>query len=443
MLNKIQGWISAPEYPQDHEKSRSATLLNIVLWIFISMALLYGAFAPIAPELRLRRFFVIAPFILILFLLKHTLNLGYVKITGALIVFSLWLLFTAAMFYGADYNNPAYMGYLLVVVTAGLVLNWRNAIGWGILSVITSALLISLGVKGYLPQSQEETPVLAFWMAQTVYIIVATILVSQAIRKIDEAFENTQREMHERKRIEIEREKYIKELASKNAELERFTYTVSHDLKSPLITISGYAGLLEKDAQEPNPEKFRNDIDKITEAAKKMQELLNDLLKLSRVGNLINPPEEVAFNQIVEEALALIGANLYDKRIQIRVQADMPHVRVDRIRLVEVMQNLIENAVKFSSAQAHPTIEIGSEEQNGAPVFFVRDNGVGIDPKHHERVFGLFNKLNIDNSGTGVGLALVKRIIELHGGKIWIQSELNQGATFYFTLLKIPEKSVS
>ena len=113
-----------------------------------------------------------------------------------------------------------------------------------------------------------------------------------AIRKIDEAFENTQHEIHERERVEAEREMFIEELESKNAELERFTYTVSHDLKSPLITISGYVGLLEKDAKlgDGNTEKFQNDVNRIREATAKMQALLNDLLELSRIGRLMNPP---------------------------------------------------------------------------------------------------------------------------------------------------------
>ncbi|MCC7117114.1 MAG: GHKL domain-containing protein [Anaerolineales bacterium] len=434
MFTKIRKWVAPPEYPQDHEKSRSATLLNSILWIFISMTLLYGFFAPIAPEMLLRRFGIITPFLLLLLILKRVLNLGYLKFTGVLAVVSLWTVFTIAMLYGADFNNPAYMGYLLVVVTAGLVLNWRASIGWGIISVVTNALLIFLGQKGYLPTSRQTTPLFALWMAQTVYIIVTVVLLSQAIRKIDEAFEKSQREINQRKRVEVEREKIIKELASKNAELERFTYTVSHDLKSPLITISGYAGLLENDAQLANPEKFKTDIARITEAAKKMQELLNNLLELSRIGNVVNPSEELSFNQLVEEALALVDAELRNDRVIIQVQEALPQVRVDRIRLVEVLQNLIDNAIKFSSVRPTPIIEIGCEIQNDITVFFVRDNGIGIDPKHHERVFGLFNKLTIDNVGTGIGLALVKRIIELHGGKIWIKSEVDRGATFYFTL---------
>jgi signal transduction histidine kinase len=434
MLAKLSRWAAAPRITDDHEKSRAAMLLNIVLWMFILTASAYGLLAPIDPAFRLRRVIIIAPFVIILLILKQALNLGYIRTTAVMIVTSMWLMFTAAMFYGADYNNPAFMGYLVVVVTAGLVLNWRAAIGWSLLSMITNAIILRLGQDGVLSLSKGETPPFAFWTAQTAYILVTAVLLSQAIRKIDEAFENADHEIRERKRVEAEREIFIRELESKNAELERFTYTVSHDLKSPLITISGYLGFLEKDAQAGDTKKFKNDIQRIGEAAGKMQTLLNDLLELSRVGHLMKEPEEVGFGEIVQEALSLVDIRLDEKKIRVTVQKDLPVVYVDRARLVEVMQNMLDNAAKFMGNQRDPQIEIGFDAEKDNLVFHVKDNGIGIDPTHHERVFGLFNKLDSYSEGTGVGLALVKRTIEVHGGSIWIDSNAGRGATFYFTL---------
>jgi signal transduction histidine kinase len=440
MRNRISRWVAAPAIKNDREKSRSAAVLNIVLWMFIIGASVYGLFAPIDPQYVIRRAIIIVPFLMVLLILKQLLNSGYVHTVGIMIVVAMWLVFTAAMLFGADYNNPAFMGYLIVVVTAGLVLNWKAAIGWSIFSILTNAVILTLGEKGYLTLSQGETPPLAFWAAQTVYIIVTTALLSQAIRKIDEAFENAQHEIRERSRVEAEREMFIKELESKNAELERFTYTVSHDLKSPLITISGYLGFLENDAMLEEKDKFKNDVNRIREATEKMQALLNDLLELSRVGRLMNPPEEIGFGQIVQEAMSIVDISLRQKNIKVIVQKDMPKVYVDRPRLVEVMQNLLDNAAKFMGNQPEPCIEIGINTQNDTRVFFVKDNGIGIDIAHHERVFGLFNKLDTQSEGTGIGLALVKRTIEVHGGTIWIDSRAGKGTTFYFTL---PEKSNS
>jgi len=241
-------------------------------------------------------------------------------------------------------------------------------------------------------------------------------------------------DLTERIQTELEREKLISELELKNAELERFTYTVSHDLKSPLVTIGGFLGFLEKDIQKENHEKIPHTVDRIRKAAKKMEQLLNELLELSRIGRLVNPPQEVPFMELVSETLELADGQLRVNQVEVKVDAEFPLVYVDRIRIVEVLQNLITNAAKFMGGQKNPTIEIGVKVIEGEDVFFIKDNGIGIAPEFHDRIFGLFNKLDQFAEGTGIGLALVKRIVEVHGGKIWVESELGKGATFYFTL---------
>ncbi|MCS6840300.1 MAG: PAS domain S-box protein [Roseiflexus sp.] len=246
----------------------------------------------------------------------------------------------------------------------------------------------------------------------------------------------TTRDITERKQIEAERERLIAELEQKNAELERFTYTASHDLRSPLITIQGFLGYLERDLEEGNTERTRSDIRRISAAVQKMERLLSDLLELSRIGRLSAPPQEVAFNAIVQDALDLLAGKIAERQAHISIAPDMPVVYGDRGRLVEVIQNLVDNALKFCDNQKEPVIEIGvTKESSGSPVFFVRDNGIGIDPKYHEQIFGLFNKLDPRSEGTGVGLTIVRRIIEVHGGRIWVESTgPGAGATFYFTL---------
>ena len=235
--------------------------------------------------------------------------------------------------------------------------------------------------------------------------------------------------------VESEREKLIEELEAKNAELERFTYTVSHDLKSPLITIKGFLGFIEADARSGNIQRLEADIRRIGDAAEKMQRLLNDLLELSRIGRLTNRPEEIRFNELVAEVLELVHGRLSQRSISVHVEENLPSVFGDRQRIYEVLQNLIDNAAKFMGEQPSPRIEIGRQgEMGGKPVFFVRDNGMGISPEYMDRIFGLFDKLDPQSEGTGIGLALVKRIVEFHGGRVWVESELGKGATFFFTL---------
>ncbi len=239
----------------------------------------------------------------------------------------------------------------------------------------------------------------------------------------------------ERKEAEALREQLIAELETKNAELERFTYTVSHDLKSPLVTIKGFVGLLEQDAAAGNTERMKRDIEHINHATDKMHRLLGELLELSRIGRLMNLPEAVALSELAQEAATLVAGRLVAHGVEVEIAPEMPVIYGDRLRLLEVYQNLIDNAAKFMGDQRAPRLEIGAR-QNGSEVeCWVRDNGLGIAAMYHEKIFGLFERLEAEGESTGIGLALVKRIVEVHGGRIWVESEgRGQGSTFYFTL---------
>lgn len=233
----------------------------------------------------------------------------------------------------------------------------------------------------------------------------------------------------------VERKKLIAELEASNAEMERFTYTVSHDLRNPLVTIKGFLGMLERDIQENHKDRIRSDFQRIASATDKMDELLSDLLKLSRTGRIINPPEEVDLVKLAREAIESLDARIHSKEVTIKVSPSLPTVYGDRIRLREVFENLIDNAIKYVENQKKPLIEIGVRSQANEQIIFIKDNGIGIDKRYHDRIFSLFEKLDPAIEGTGVGLALVKRIIETHGGKIWVESEgTGKGSTFCFTI---------
>jgi PAS domain S-box-containing protein len=252
-------------------------------------------------------------------------------------------------------------------------------------------------------------------------------LVDNRTRELANTIERLQREIKDR-------EKISSELEAKNAELERFAYTVSHDLKSPLVTIKGFAGLLAKDIAEQNSDKITDDLGKICGAADTMGNLLNDLLELSRVGRIMGEPVSCDLTQIAEQAAAFMTGETAKHQAEIIIE-DMPIITGDETRLIEVFQNLVENAIKFMGEQTSPRVQVGADERDGYVHCFVRDNGMGIEKEFHEQVFGLFERLSIDVDGTGIGLALVKRIVEVHGGKIWIESEgSGQGSKVIFTL---------
>jgi len=242
-------------------------------------------------------------------------------------------------------------------------------------------------------------------------------------------------DISDRKHAEAERESFIQQLEQKNAELERFTYTVSHDLKSPLITIKGFLGLLERDLKDDRAESVQDDIAEIASAADRMNRLLDDLLELSRIGRIANPVEGVALQELAQQAIELIDAEIVTSGTGIHFDSDLPVVTGDRARLLEVFQNLLHNAVRFSVDQPHPEVHLGTRQENGETVIYIRDNGIGIQPQYHDRVFSLFEQLTPDGNGTGIGLSIVKRVVHVHGGWIRIESDGDgHGSTFCFTL---------
>jgi signal transduction histidine kinase len=263
-------------------------------------------------------------------------------------------------------------------------------------------------------------------------LIIVTALFFSRQRQLLMQIEGKNRELEQRAdEIEVKNS----ELQSQNAELERFNYTVSHDLKAPLVTIKGFLGLLQKDINAQDSDAMDRDVGQIGDAADQMARLLDELLELSRIGRQMNPPENLDLSELVSEAIERVSIQIEDKGIDLRIAPDLPAVRGDPGRLLEVFQNLVDNAAKFMGDQESPRIEIGARRDNGEVYCFVRDNGVGIKPEYHDRVFDLFDRLDTRVAGTGVGLALVKRIVEVHGGRIWVESDgEGLGSTFHFTL---------
>ncbi|NKQ39860.1 MAG: PAS domain-containing protein, partial [Methanosarcinales archaeon] len=243
--------------------------------------------------------------------------------------------------------------------------------------------------------------------------------------------------------MENEKEKVMKELEFKNKELEDFTHTISHDFKSPLITIEGFANMLKDNLSEMNVNGMDENMDYlnfISNSANKMRHMMDETLKLSKMGKFVSPPKEIPYDNIIQEAMDFMHGEIVKNEVEISKAKNLPIVCVDKIRIIELLINLIGNSIKYSKKDEKPMIEIGhiindkSNESSGYAIFYVKDNGIGISKKNQEQVFELFYQTSDDNVGSGAGMAIVRKIVESHGGKVWVESEINKGTTIFYTL---------
>ena len=228
--------------------------------------------------------------------------------------------------------------------------------------------------------------------------------------------------------------RYAQELTRSNAELEQFSYVASHDLQAPLSTIAGYAQLLEKRCHNQLDAQGNKFIRNIVNSCERMQALIDDLLEYSRVGRSEKPFDVIDCNLVFEDACANLQLAIRQDRASV-TRGDLPRVRGDSFQLLQLFQNLIGNAIKYRSSEA-PMVHVGASRQGDSWVFSVQDNGIGIAEQYHPRIFQLFQRLHSQKqySGTGIGLAICQRIVDRHGGRLWVESEPNRGSTFYFSI---------
>ena len=236
-------------------------------------------------------------------------------------------------------------------------------------------------------------------------------------------------------------EQMTRELQEANHELEAFSYSVSHDLRAPLRHMDGFSRILRQEYAADLPEEARHYLDRVRSATTHMSNLVEDLLQFSRLGRHSPQLSRVALRNLLDEARAETLSAAGGRDIEWRI-GKLPEAEVDANLFRQVLVNLLSNAIKFSRNQSKAVIEIASREEDGETILFVRDNGAGFDPRHADKLFGVFQRLHRQDEfeGTGIGLATVQRIIKKHGGRVWAESQPGQGTTFYFTVPTVVQR---
>ena len=257
--------------------------------------------------------------------------------------------------------------------------------------------------------------------------------VEERTRDLSESNTRLRQEIAERKRVE-------EELRMKNEELEHFVHFVSHELKTPVIGIGGFSSRLLKKYGDKLDYKGLGYLEQIQTNASRMEMLISDLLRLSATGRVPCVCEDAPSVDIVGNVVSGLRSYLEEKGVQVVVSDNLPTICCDEKRISQVLENLLVNAIKFLGETKDRTIIVGYGDKKEFHQFYVKDHGIGIDPKYHRQIFEMFHRLEDieDDGGTGLGLAIVKKIVENHGGKIWVESEKGKGATFFFTLPKEP-----
>jgi len=319
----------------------------------------------------------------------------------------------------------------ILLAAAGLLWRKRAAFEPRVLRLLVASIFIT--VLGELAFTLYTSPYGPANLTGHYLRLVAFYLIYRALihTSLVEPYSVLFREL---KQAEEDLKRTVAQLADSNAELEQFAHIASHDLQAPLVTVSGFVQLLGRRYKGKLDKEADDFIDNALEGVARMQRMIQDILTYSRVDRQGRPFEQVACSSVLEAVLDNLHGSVRESHAAVTV-TDMPIVRGDGQQLVQLFQNLIGNALKFRAAEA-PAVRVRAESKEGAWLFSVSDNGIGFPPEASERIFRMFERLHgvSEYPGNGMGLAICRKIVERHGGRIWAESEKGKGATFFFTL---------
>jgi signal transduction histidine kinase len=322
-----------------------------------------------------------------------------------------------------------WLSYVTIAATlVYLVRQLKNEMPFQWMFLAFGVFIIACGFTHFMEIVTLWKPV--YWVSAYVKIVTAIASVMTAV-----ALPAIVPKIREMAKAAARSHEIQNELAASNRELEAFSYSVSHDLRAPLRSIDGFSQSVIEDCGDKLDERSKEDLQRVRVAAKRMGNLIDDLLKLSQTARADMVRERVDLSRMAQEIADQLKSSGPERNTQFAIAPGLSAVG-DRGLLRVALENLLGNAWKFTGKTDHATIELGLEQQNGHQTFFIRDNGAGFDMRNATKLFAPFQRMHDARSfpGTGIGLATVQRIIRRHGGRIWVQSAVDQGAIFYFEI---------
>ncbi len=399
--------------------------LSTQLWIgarFLEAVSL--ALAPLWFQRRLRPHLVLAAY-------------GAVVVLLFLAIFH-WQIFPACYVEGVGLTPfkkvSEYIICLILLAALGLLLSHRREFDPTVLRLIMASIVLTIGSElaftFYVSVYGLSNLIGHFLKIVSFYLIYKAIIETGLVKPYNLLFRNL-------KRREDELAQHVIQLEAANEEMEAFSYSVSHDLRAPLRAMGGFSRLLLEDhAPRLDAEGLRL-LGIIVDSVKKMQEMIDSLLALSRLGRQEMRLAEVDMERLAKEVMEELRGLSPQRQVEFIVRS-LPPSRGDRGMLYQALANLLGNALKFTSLKGRAVIEVGGESQDRENLYYVKDNGIGFEPEHADKLFRAFQRLHRDSQfeGTGLGLAIVQRVVARHGGRVWAESQVRAGATFFFTLPK-------
>ena len=445
-VHGMKGFFSAPVFPGDADKTIAASMVHYGITFGLVAIVLNVPALILAGDPPVRILASTTVLILALLTNRYLLGRGFVYGAGALFLSLAWVALAAVNYTAGGVRAPGYALHIVLIICVGFIFGGRWAFLPAALSTALGVCFALLESRGLLPPPQVHnvSDRYLFIIAADFFIIAAilTIMVNQLRIAIAEGRkellvrQEAERELarHEAVLEQTVRERTAQLLVA-NSDLESFSYSISHDLRAPLRSIKGFTEILIDSYGPQLDEEKRRLLSNIDASAIRMDALVNDLLAFSKLGREDVQRRQVKTVEIVAEILTELRSEAGDRAVEV-VVGDLPACSADKAMLRQVFTNLLANAFKYTRRQRETRIEVGCTRTGNESVYFVRDNGAGFDMSRADKLFGVFQRLHRmeDFEGTGVGLALVKRIVEKHGGRIWAQAAPDAGATFSFTI---------